>query len=127
VLAGNPPVPTNFFLATFSAAPNLAVGGVVNVGDIFLVPESDPNPPPPPYNIWGQITATGGPSGAIVRLKQNGTDVRVFNVGTDGKYFFFVLPGSYTISASKNGSTAPDVNVTLNQATDVIRRDITIP
>ena len=60
-------------------------------------------------------------------LKQGGVDVRVFNVGADGKYFFFVLPGSYAIAASKGASNAPEVPVTLTQPTEVIRRDITIP
>ena len=118
---------TGFFKTDFSAAPNLPVGGIVNVGEIFLVPTSDPNPPGVPFNIWGQVTAPGGPSGAIVRLKQNGTDVRVFNVGPDGRYFFFVVPGDYIISGSKNGSTAADIPVTLTQPTEVIRRDIAIP
>lgn len=118
---------TGFFKSDFSAAPNLPVAGVVNVGDIFLVPTSDPNPPGVPFNIWGQIAASGGPSGSIVRLKQNGSDVRVFNVGPDGRYFFFVTPGDYVISASKGASTAPDVPVTLTQPTEVIRRDISIP
>lgn len=118
---------TGFFKTDFSAAPNLPVAGVVNVGDIFLVPTSDPNPPGVPFNIWGQVTAPGGPSGAIVRLKQNGSDVRVFNVGADGRYFFFVTPGDYVISGSKGASTAPDILVTLTQPTEVIRRDVAIP
>jgi len=118
---------TGFFKTDFSAAPNIASGGIVDVGEIFLVPTSDPNPPGPPYNIWGQVTAPGGPSGAIVRLKQGGVDKRVFNVGPDGKYFFFVVPGSYVISASKGASTAADINVTLTSPTEVIRRDVVIP
>ena len=118
---------TGFFRSDFSAAPNLPVAGVVSVGDIFLVPTSDPNPPGVPFNIWGQVTAPGGPIGAIVRLKENGSDVRVFNVGADGRYFFFVTPGDYVISASKGASTAADVPVTLTQPTEVLRRDITIP
>lgn len=118
---------SGFFASTFSAAPQTAVGGIVDVGTILLVPTSSPNPPGLPYNIWGQITASGGPSGSIVRLKQSGNDVRVFNVGPDGRYFFFVPAGSYTISASKGASTAPDVNVTLSSPTEVIQRDIAIP
>lgn len=118
---------TGFFKSDFSAAPNLAVSGVVDVGDIFMVPTSDPNPPGPPYNIWGQVTAPGGPSGAIVRLKQNGIDQRVYNVGPDGRYFFFVVPGSYVISGSKGASTAPEIDVTLTSPTEVLRRDVAIP
>lgn len=113
--------------AEFSAQPNTAIGSVVTVDPILLTPSSNPDPPGTPYNIWGLITAPGGPSGSVVRLKQGGVDVRVFNVGADGRYLFFVAPGSYVISASKGASTAPDVAVTLTQTNEVIRRDIAIP
>lgn len=116
-----------YFFAEFSAQPNVAVGGVVTVDPILLTANSNPDPPGTPFNIWGLISAPGGPSGAVVRLKQGGVDVRVFNVGSDGRYLFFVAPGSYEISASKGASTAPDVPVTLTQTNEVIRRDIAIP
>lgn len=118
---------TNYFRAEFSAQPNVAVSGVVSIGDVLMTPTSDPNPPGTPFNIWGIVTAPGGATGAVVRLKQSGVDVRVFNVGADGRYLFFVPPGSYTISASKGASTAPGIDVTLTQTNEVIRRDVTIP
>lgn len=118
---------TNYFRAEFSAQPHVASGGIVTVDDVLMTPTSDPNPPGPPFNIWGMVTAPGGPSGSVVRLKQGGVDVRVFNVGTDGRYLFFVSPGTYTISASKGASVAADIVVTLTQANEVIRRDVTIP
>lgn len=116
-----------FFRQEFSAQPFTASGGVVDIGSILMIPTSDPNPPGTPFNVWGIVSAPGGSSGAIVRLKQGGTDVRVFNVGIDGRYAFFVAPGSYTISASKGSSTAPDVSITLSQPNEVLRRDIAIP
>jgi hypothetical protein len=91
-----------------------------------VTPLSDPNPPPAPYNIWGIVSAPGGPQGAIVRLKQGGIDVRVFNVGNDGRYYFFVVPGTYTINATKGAFTAPDQIVTLTQPNEVIRRDFNL-
>lgn len=112
-----------YFTTEFSTQPFTASGGIVDVGDIFVSPTSDPNPPGPPYNIWGSVTAAGGSQGAIIRLKQGGNDVRVYNVGADGRYFFFVSPGSYTITASKSALTAPDQDVTLTQANEVVRRD----
>lgn len=115
-----------FFKADFSAAPNVAIAGVVSVGDIIVAPLSDPNPPGTPFNIWGIITATGGAQGSVVRLKQGGVDVRVFNVAADGRYLFFIVPGTYTISATKGALTAPDVDVILSQPNEVIRRDIVI-
>lgn len=125
-IAGSARAP-GFFRREFSAQPNLADGGVVNVGDILLTPLSDPNPPGFPFNIWGIVSAPGGAVGSVVRLQQGGTDVRVTNVGSDGRYFFFVLPGTYQIVASKGGSNAPTIDVTLNEANEVIQRNVVIP
>lgn len=118
---------TGFFLQEFSAQPFLASGGVVDVGQVLLTPTSDPNPPGTPFNVWGIVSAPGGASGSVVRLKQGGLDVRLVNVGADGRYVFFVPPGTYTISASKGASTAPDIVITLTQPNELIRRDVTIP
>lgn len=118
---------TGYFRNEWTAAPNTAVAGTVTVNDILLSPTSDPTPPGEPFNLWGVISAPGGASGSIVRLKQSGVDVRVYNVGSDGRYRFFVLPGSYVISASKGASTAPDVPVTLTAPNQQIRNDISIP
>lgn len=118
---------TGFFRQEFSAQPFTAVSGVVDIGSIRMTPTSDPTPPGVPFNVWGVISAPGGAAGAVVRLKQGGIDVRVFNVGADARYAFFVAPGTYTISASKGASTAPDVVVTLSAANEEIRRDIAIP
>lgn len=118
---------TGFFRTEFSAQPNVASGGVVDVGVISLTATSDPNPPGPPFNLWGTVSAPGGPSGAVVRLFLGGTEVRVFNVGSDGRYQFFIAPGTYTIRASKGSSTAPDISVTLSQPNAVERRNVAIP
>ncbi|MFQ3586779.1 MAG: hypothetical protein SNJ74_02040 [Fimbriimonadaceae bacterium] len=125
-IAGSARAP-GFFRREFSAQPNLASGGVVNVGDILLTPTSDPNPPGFPFNIWGIVSAPGGAVGSVVRLRQGGVDVRVTNVGPDGRYFFFVLPGNYQIVASKGASTAPPIDVTLNEPNEVIQRNVVIP
>lgn len=120
-------VATGYFLNEWSTAPNTATAGVVTVGDVLLTPESDPTPPGPPYNIWGAVSAPGGAAGSVVRLKQGGTDVRLVNVGSDGRYRFFVSPGSYTIEASKGASNATPIPVTLTAQNQVIRQDVTIP
>lgn len=125
-IAGSARAP-GFFRREFSAQPNVAVGGVVNVGDVLLTPLSDPNPPGSPFNIWGIVSAPGGAVGSVVRLRQGGVDVRVANVGSDGRYFFFVLPGTYTIVASKGASTAAPIDVTLSAPNEVIQRNVVIP
>jgi len=109
-----------FITLDFSASPNTDNGGVTDVGNLLITSLSDPNPPGEPYNIYGAVLAAGGPSGTVVTLKQNGTPVRVVNVGPDGNYFFWIGPGTYTISYQKGALTAPDQNADLTQPNQVI-------
>ncbi len=118
---------TGFLKTDWSTQPHTASSGVVAVGDILMTPVSDPNPPPPPYNIWGIVSAPGGATGSIIRLKQGGVDVRVFNVGGDGKYFFFVNPGTYTVVGEKGASTSTPQIVNLTAPNQVIQVNVTIP
>lgn len=115
------------YVATeWSAQPHAAIGGVVTVDDILLTLESDPNPPPPPFNIWGRVLPDNQAQGTIVTLKENGNPVRIYNVGSEGLYRFWVKPGTYTIDAA-NGSLTAHVNpFTLNSANDVLRIDVTL-
>lgn len=109
-----------FFKTDFNAAPNLAVGGVVDVGDILLTPSNDPNPPGPPYNITGRVLPIGGSAGCVVTLKQGATELRKYNVGNDGKYYFWIVPGTYTVTYQKNAQTAPDQIVNLTQPNQTV-------
>jgi hypothetical protein len=116
-----------FVTTTFSASPFTASGGIVDIGDLLITSLTDPNPPPQPYNIYGKVFAAGGPSGTVVTLKLGGTPVRIVNVGSDGKYYFWVAPGSYTISYQKGALTAPDQNANLTQPNQVIQiPDVTL-
>ncbi|MBI3722158.1 MAG: hypothetical protein HY248_06350, partial [Fimbriimonas ginsengisoli] len=118
---------TGYFFTTFSTAPNVASAGVVALPDILITPSNDPNPPPPPGNIQGRVLASPSPSGALVSLSSGATIIRVFNVGSDGSYFFWVPPGSYTISFAEGALTAPDVGVTVASQTDVVHvPDVTL-
>lgn len=111
-------VKTGSFLATeFTTAPFVKDGsGVVDIGDILLTP-SDSNDPPtdPPYNITGRVLPIGGSTGTIVTLKQGSTALRIFNVGNNGKYFFWITPGTYEITYQKGSQTAPQQTVVLTQ------------
>jgi hypothetical protein len=112
---------TGFFLQQFSAFPQVASAGVVNVGDILVTPSSDVNPPPAPFNIQGRVLPPGEAVGTIVTLKQGGTPVRVFNVGSsDGSYFFWVTPGSYTVEFHNNTLNAPTQNVTVPASNSLV-------
>lgn len=105
-----------FFKTDFNAAPNVKDGAnVVDVGDILLTPSNDTTPPGPPYNITGRVLPVGGSTGCVVTLKQGGTPVRIFNVGNDGKYYFWITPGTYDVTFEKGAQTATTQTVTLTQ------------
>jgi hypothetical protein len=110
-----------FFKSDFNAAPNVKDGAnVVNVGDILITPANDTNPPGPPYNITGRVFPIGTSTGCIVTLKQGATELRIFNVGNDGKYYFWITPGSYEITYQKGAQSAPTQNVNLTQPNETI-------
>jgi hypothetical protein len=102
----------NYFVQSFNAAPNVAVSGIVNVGDILLTPSSDPNPPAPPYSIKGRVLPLSSAAGTVVTLSQGSTHLRVYNVGSDGVYLFWIGPGSYSITYTNGSLTAPAQSVT---------------
>lgn len=118
----------NGFISRTFFATTAASGGVVTLNDILLSPSSGENPPPLPYNIFGHISPSASAPGTIAKLFKDGNVVRQFTVGTDGIYGFFVVAGSYVIKFNNpiNGMTAPDQNVTLNAANEVIQRDVTL-
>ena len=118
---------TNFLDNQFTPAGNTAIAGVVSVGVILMSPVDSNTPPPPPFNIWGLISPSSLASGTIVTLKDSGgTPVRRFTVGVDARFQFWVQAGQYTIDFANGTHTAPTQNVTLNNNSDVIRRDATL-
>lgn len=118
---------TGFFKIDFNAAPNVAVGGVVDVGDLSITPSGDNTPPPPPGNITGRVLPLGGSAGTIVTLLESGVPVRVVNLDSTGRYAFWITPGSYTITYVKGAQSAPTQNVTLNSTSETINvPDVTL-
>lgn len=116
---------TGFFVSDFTAT-RAAVGGVVTIDDVLLTPSGDANPPPGPYNIWGRVSPSGLAPGTVVTLLQNGNPVRTTSVGQDGRYFFWVAAGTYTITYRNGAFSAPDQTVTLLQQNQVEQRDVTL-
>ncbi len=118
---------TNFLANEFTAGGNTAVAGVVAVGTVLLSPVDSNTPPPPPFDLWGLIAPSNLASGTIVTLKDSvGTPIRRFTVGVNARYQFWVPAGQYSIDFANGTHTAPTQNVTLNNNTDVIRRDATL-
>ena len=118
---------TNFLANEFTAGGNLAVSGVVSIGVVLLSPVDSNTPPPPPFNIWGLIAPSNLANGTIVTLKDSvGTPTRRFTVGINARYQFWVPAGQYSIDFANGTHTAPTQNVTLNNNSDVIRKDATL-
>ncbi len=118
---------TNYFDQNFTSSPNVAVAGVVDVGDIIVTPSNNTTPPGDPFDITGRVLPIGGSTGAVVTLKLGGSAVRTFNVGSDGVYTFWVPAGSYTITYAKAAQTAPTQNATVVQQNIVVHvPDVTL-
>lgn len=119
---------SGFFSATFSPVAG-PVGGVATLDDLFLSSDSGNTPPGTPFNIEGFVLPQNFAAQTQVDLYQGATPIRRFVVGSDGKYGFWVQPGTYTLKAQNpvNGKTAPDETVTLPNTTSVVRKDLTLP
>lgn len=118
---------SGFFIANFRAEPAVAdTTNEVLLDDIFLVPISDTTPPDTPYNIWGRVSPSAEAPGTMVTLSQGGTDLRQMTVGSNGLYWFWMTPGTYTIRFQKGSLSAPEQTVNLTAPNQVVRRDVTL-
>jgi hypothetical protein len=112
---------TDYFRTSFSAFPVTASGGVVNVGDIRMVPSNDPNPPGGPFNITGRVLPTADASGTVVTLRRGLAPIRTTTIGAgESRYYFWTTPGTYTITFQKGNRTAPNRSAKLNRQDEVI-------
>lgn len=105
------------------------IAGVITLPPLLIAKISDPNPPPPPFNLWGIVSLQGGGSsaGTIVTLLQSGTPIRQFTVGNDGRYLFWASPNDYTIRFELNGFQTLEIQITgFTQPNQVIRNDVTL-
>lgn len=119
---------TGFISTQFTTNGNSPSAGTAIVGDILLSPQSDPTPPGVPYTIYGIVTPIGSTAGTIASLKNSGgTEIRRYTVSTDGRYSFFVAPGSYNLTFTRGTTTMGPYTVTLSSSTDVQRRDVSFP
>ena len=105
------------FVTRLFSPPVGAVGGVVDVGDIQLSPESVDDPPPLPANITGLVLPSVDGGGATVDLLEGIVVIRTTIADGTGRFSFWAPVGSYTIRATadeKSGSepvTVTSINV----------------
>ncbi|HRF60080.1 MAG TPA: hypothetical protein PLH94_09235 [Fimbriimonadaceae bacterium] len=116
------------FLSQSFRASTPAVSGIVTIGDVLIVPEGGNEPPGSPYNITGTVQPRASAPGTVVTLLSSGTPIRRMTVGTDSRYGFWVVAGSYTIRYQNpnNGLSAPEETVTLASQDSVVNRDVTL-
>ncbi|MCS6775330.1 MAG: DUF1416 domain-containing protein [Chloroherpetonaceae bacterium] len=91
----------------------LTAGNNVLRNPIVILPPSG-NVPLPPYTITGTVTFAGQPTaGAVVRLTNLTTNLTT-TTDASGQYFFWVVAGTYTVSATLQNVTG-QVQVTLSR------------
>ena len=112
---------------TFSPS-TAAVGSDVLIDDIALIELSGPVPPGLPANLVGTVSPSNLAPGTVISVRQGGTLIRQFTVGTANVFGFWLPPGTYTINVQNplNSTGAPDITVTLTRPDEVIRRDVVI-
>jgi hypothetical protein len=69
------------------------------------------------------VTTLSASPGTTVTLNLNGTAYRTTTVGSSGTYYFWVPAGTYTVSFSQTGFTAPTESVTLTATNQVVEED----
>lgn len=108
----------NYFIGFFSP-PSGAVGGVVDVGSVSLVPTGGDSPPPLPTNLTVNV-APGG-SSATVEVLLASTVIRTGTADAAGKVTFWLPAGTYTVRATKaaQNGTAPVTITTPSSQTSV--------
>ncbi len=86
-----------------------------NVGDIVIAAPVG-STPPPPHTITGRVTVQGAnQAGVMVSLKVGVTELGSTTTDASGSYFFWVVPDTYTITASKAGFISKQTSVTLQR------------
>lgn len=115
------------YIPTAFTANQNPIQGVITLPPILMAPSNDPNPPPPPYNLWGNVTTSDGASssGATVTLFKGPDPIRVTTVDANGKYYFWVPPFDYDILVQKNGYQDAMASVSgFTNANQIIQVDI---
>lgn len=95
------------------------VTGANNIGDLLIAQPSGTTPLPP-YTVTGVINVAGKPgAGVTVAIALPGSASSLGQTQTDsnGNYFFWVAPATYTVTAQDSSGTILSENVTLTSLT----------
>ncbi|MCU0315629.1 MAG: carboxypeptidase-like regulatory domain-containing protein [Fimbriimonadaceae bacterium] len=113
---------TGFFATTFGL-PTIPVGGVLDVGDVAMVPTGTTDPPPLPFNVRGVVSPTGG--GSVVEVLSGATPIRTVTADTSGNYSVWIPEGTYTIRAT-SGTRTGSTSVTITDVGQVVTVNVTL-
>lgn len=96
-------------------APFVFQAGNNPLGNIVIASPVGSTTPPPPFTISGTVTVNKTPTAGItVSLSSGATKLGSTTTDNTGTYYFWVVPGTYTVSATHTGSAAKQVTVTLH-------------
>lgn len=98
---------------------SLATGGIVQVGTITLTPLGSDTPPPPPYDVQGQVLPSDKGPGSVVEALQGAVVLRRVVADSQGRFTFWLPQGTFTIKATQ-GSDTGQASVTVTD-TSVIK------
>lgn len=115
---------TGFFNQSFAPAGE-AVSGVVQIGDVALVPSGSGDPPGLPANLIVTVQPSPSSAGAVVTVKQAGTSVTTGTVGGDGRVQFWLPIGTYDLTATK-GTLSGTQSVSITTLTNPTNSTITL-
>lgn len=77
-----------------------------NIADLVIATPIGTTPPPP-YTIKGVVQVAGKPvSGALVAIATGGSTLGTTTTDSTGTYFFWVVPASYTLTATNPSAGA---------------------
>jgi hypothetical protein len=104
--------------ATASGSKSVSVHfGLNDIGTLTLRDDGNVNPPGAPYTLTGTITVpgVGAVANTTVVLFRNGVQTENGVTNAQGKYYFYVPVGTYSIRAIRSGykdTQSPDFNLT---------------
>jgi len=121
------------FVTTTPALEGTLIGSVLTMADILFAPESDTNPPPLPYTLWGRITEAEGGSAVLVHAVRQSDHKSYFFVTGDinsslpqNEYVFWLGVGTYDLEFFKPSATlrATVSNVQVVSTDHPVRQDV---
>ena len=115
---------TGFFNQSFGPS-GLAIGTAVEVGDVALVPSGSSDPPGLPANLTVTVQPTASSAGALVTVKQGGSNLTSGTVGGDGRVQFWLPTGTYDLTATK-GTLSGTQSTTLTTLTSATNATVTL-